>query len=91
MKKRFNVNLNRESTERLQEILSSSGQSLSGFISGMIDEYVETMDTMKGLRNPPKSPADLTVGQAVKMFSGLLGKWASEAPKPKGTGRKKTS
>lgn len=77
-KKRYNVMLNPETTEELQSLLEASGQSLSGFLTGMIDEYIETMRDMKKLTKVPESPGDLTVAQAVKMFSGIMSKWAEE-------------
>jgi hypothetical protein len=77
-KKRYTVYLNVETTEELKQILAASGQGLSGFLSGMIDEYVETMQGLKKMAKVPACPGEVTVAQAVKMFSGIMSKWAKE-------------
>lgn len=73
MKKRYNVSLNVESTETVQVWLEANGQTFSGWLTNLIDEFA------KEIQGQP-SPVNKGIeNMTVKEFIDVAGYWFKKA------------
>ena len=73
MKKRYNVNLDVEPTEKVQAFLKGSGISFSAFLNGMIRQMARGIQGQPGLFG--KNAEDMTI----KEFGSLVSYWFRKA------------
>ena len=66
MKKRFNVNLDKEQTERVQAFLKRYGMSFSGFINGVVGQLASGIEGQQGVMQ--KNPEEMTLRE----FAGVV-------------------
>jgi predicted DNA-binding protein len=82
MKKHYDVTLNEEKTEELKVLLKANGQNLSGFLSSMVEEYVDSMNHFKKMACIPDDVSKISVGDFAKIFMSLMAKFAENKKKP---------
>jgi predicted DNA-binding protein len=68
MKKRYLINLPEEKTEELKVWLDKHGLTLSGFLSSIVEEQ---MDTMKAL-HVPADVSKMTLGDFARMAGKMM-------------------
>lgn len=69
MKKRYNVNLNEESTEVVQRWLESKGMTFSGWLTAQIDEFA------KAIQEQPTSSEKEVKDMTLQEFIDVAGYW----------------
>jgi predicted DNA-binding protein len=82
MKRRYDLTLNEETTEKLKKMLEPSGQSLSSLVASMIDEYVEKMEEFKAGAHIPDDVHNLSISDLGRMFMSIMTKMAENKKKP---------
>ena len=73
LKKRFTVNLNVESTEVVQAWLEGKGQSFSGWMTALIDEFAKEIQGEPAILS--KKPEEMTL----KEFADVAAYWLKKA------------
>ena len=68
MKKKYTMNLDQESTEKLQEMLKDKGISFSSYVDSMIKEQITVMNMI----GQPADVAKMTIGDLGGLLSRLV-------------------
>lgn len=66
MKKRYTFTLNEESTEIVREWLETKGQSLSGWVTVLFDEFAQEIEGEPSKMG--KSPEEMTVKEFIDVM-----------------------
>jgi predicted DNA-binding protein len=82
MKKHYDLTLDEEKTEELKIILKANGQTLSGFLSSMVENYVDTMNGFKKSAGIPDDVSNFSVRDFAKLFISIMAKFAEDKKKP---------
>ena len=67
MKKLYSVNLDQEPTEIVQKFLKSSGQTFSGFLNGLVNEFAKEIQGQPGLHG--KRVGQMSMRDFIKVLS----------------------
>lgn len=73
VKKRYNVSLNEESTEVVQAWLDAKGQTFSGWMTNLLDEFAKEIQGEPTMMS--KSPEEMTL----KEFIDVAAYWVKKA------------